>query len=98
MDWKLRGHFVCNGRCRAMCNGRCWEELEKLDNGTLKMTDVDYQGTPYSELYPRKQLIGCLGKYCDEPCEYQTEESDLTIEHLIRLAQFMGTKLSEPEK
>jgi len=51
-------------------------------------------GIPYSEMYPRKQLIGCLGKYCDEPCKYQTEHSDLTLEMMINLSHWMGDKLN----
>jgi hypothetical protein len=83
--WKLRDHFVCNN-CRAICSGQCWLELEKLQNGE----DIEDK-----DLYPRKQLIGCLGQYCDKPCKLQKKESDLKIDHLINLSKYLGVKLNE---
>jgi hypothetical protein len=44
--------------------------------------------------YPRKQRIGCLGKHCDDPCELQQTESDLTLDHLIALSKYLGGKLN----
>ena len=64
----LRGFFVCNN-CRKFCDGTCSKELQEIKDGLR----ID------NELYPRKQLIGCLGKYCDKPCELQIKESDLTL-------------------
>jgi len=84
IEWKLRGHFVCKS-CQEVCGG-CTHELDLIEKGW----------TNNEELYPRKQLIGCLGKYCDDPCELQeyTDDTDLTIEHLIRLCEWMGNKLN----
>ena len=79
--YNLRGSFVCN-HCREICGG-CIEELEEIGRGER----ID------NELFPRKQLIGCLGKYCDDPCHLQ-KESDLTIEHCINLIMWMGNKLN----
>ena len=45
-------------------------------------------------LYPRKQQIGCLGEFCDSPCELQ-KESDLTIEALVTLTKFLGGELNK---
>jgi len=83
IEWKLRGHFVCNN-CVETC-GNCIPELTTIKNGG-EIEDKN--------LYPRKQLIGCLGKYCDDPCKLQKEQSDLTIEHLIKLCTWMGKKLN----
>lgn len=85
IKWILRGHFVCNN-CRKTCSASCSEELERIERGE----EIEDQN-----LYPRKQLIGCLGQYCETPCRLQTEKSDLTIDHLIKLCQWMGNKLNQ---
>ena len=84
MEYKLRNSFVCNN-CRRTCEGTCSQELEEI----LKGQRVD------NELYPRKQLIGCLGPYCDVPCEFQKKESDLTLEQTIKLIKYFGQKLND---
>lgn len=82
-EYKLRGSFVCNN-CRATCKGTCSKELIDIQNGICKDDD----------LYPRKQLIGCLGPYCDEPCELQKKDTDLTIDQCINLIKYFGYKLN----
>lgn len=84
MEYKLRNSFVCNN-CRRTCQGTCSQELEEILNGQR----ID------DELYPRKQLIGCLGPYCDEPCEFQKEETDLTLEQTIKLIKYFGQRLND---
>ena len=84
VEFKLKEAFVCN-HCRQFCEGTCSKELEEIICG--KRIDND--------LYPRKQLIGCLGKYCDKPCKLQKEESDLTFEQCIKLIYYLGNKLNK---
>ena len=80
----MRGFFVCDN-CRTFCNGTCSTELEEIKSGLR----ID------NELYPRKQLITCLGKYCDTPCELQKNESDLTLEQCIILIEYLGERLNK---
>jgi hypothetical protein len=47
----------------------------------------------------RKQIIHCLGKYCDNPCELQREEytpfnPEDGVEPLIGLIKWMGNKIN----
>ncbi|MCL2312220.1 MAG: hypothetical protein FWC41_07015 [Firmicutes bacterium] len=84
MKYILRGSFVCDN-CRKNCESTCSQELNEIYHG-IRIDD---------ELYPRKQLIGCLGEYCDEPCFLRKEKSDLTIEQCINLIKYMGNKLME---
>jgi hypothetical protein len=51
------------------------------------------------DLLGRKQIIHCLGKYCDNPCELQREEytpfsPEDGIEPLIGLIKWMGKKVN----
>ena len=80
----IKDAFVCN-HCRTVCKGTCSKELEEIEKGIRENDD----------LFPRKQLIGCLGKYCDKPCHLRKNDSDLTIEHLLRLTKYLGDKLNE---
>ena len=48
-----------------------------------------------NDLYPRKQLIGCLGKFCDKPCELQKEETDLTLDKCVNLIKYLGQKCND---
>lgn len=50
------------------------------------------------DLVGRKQIIHCLGKYCDNPCELQREEytpfnEEDGIKPLIELISWMGNKI-----
>ena len=38
----------------------------------MKLGDAEYKEN--KDLIGRKQIIHCLGKYCDTPCELQREE------------------------
>jgi hypothetical protein len=52
--------------------------------------------TDLQEMFPRKQEIGCLGKFCDCPCDLQDLNSrDLTVEKLIPLVLFLGEELNK---
>ena len=86
-NFNLKEAFICD-YCRNICKAGCHEEMvERLKTGKINPTDPDF--------YPRKQIITCLGKYCQHPCQYQREETDLTMEQLINLVKFLGTKLNE---
>lgn len=43
---------------------------------------------------PKKQIITCLGKYCDDPCRYQKLETDLTLEQAITLIKWTISELN----
>ena len=77
----LKGFFVCD-KCRCYCS-----------NG---IDDVGPYGPDICEstYFPRKQNVGCLGQYCDTPCELQKSESDLTKEQLIQLIMYLGKELN----
>jgi hypothetical protein len=47
------------------------------------------------DIYPRKQPITCLGRFCDEPCKLRQEETDLDIETLVTLVKYLGTKCND---
>lgn len=92
MEYKINGSFICD-RCRNICDGTCHEKLSELLNGNLTHYEEN------KDLIGRKQIIHCLGKYCDTPCKYQRK--DFTpynegdgIKPLIDLIQWMGSKLN----
>lgn len=80
----LKDAFVCN-HCRQTCGGTCSVEIEEILNGTRENDG----------LYPRKQLIGCLGDYCDKPCGFRKAGTDLTYEQLVTLVKYLGNRLNE---
>lgn len=52
------------------------------------------------DLIGRKQIITCLGKYCQEPCEFQRQNYTPYIEEdgvkpLINLIDYLGNKVNE---
>lgn len=81
VDFKLKEAFVCH-QCQTKC-GFCVPDLEKIERS---------EEPEDKELFPRKQLIDCLGPYCDKPCEYQKETSDLSLEKCINLIMWLGNK------
>ena len=78
---KLKGFFVCN-RCRNNCANGC-DEIGPFGPDNC-----------VGAYYPRKQRVTCLGKYCDDPCEYQ-EESDLTMEQLVVLVKYLTVEINK---
>lgn len=66
-----------------VCN-RCRLECDGSDDC---MNDLE-------ELHPRKQEIGCLGGYCDDPCDLKQDHSELTVQHLIPLVKYLGNRLN----
>ena len=82
IELNLKGFFVCN-KCRDQCYNGC---------DTVGVFGPDFCPKAY---FPRKQSIKCLGPLCDVPCELQEVESDVTIEQLVNLIMYLGTKLNE---
>ena len=65
-----------------------------LRNGDLSHYDED------KDLIGRKQIIHCLGKYCDNPCGLQREEytpfnNEDGIQPLMELINWMGNELNK---
>ena len=62
MRSSIKDCFVCEF-CRNVCKGPCDELLQQIGRGEITEENKDLIG--------RKHRIKCLGKYCDNPCEYQ---------------------------
>ena len=97
IPYKIHGSFICN-RCRSICNGNCHEKLTAILNGEAQPGTPDYEDN--KDLIGRKQIISCLGPYCDEPCELQldgytpyNEEDGITP--LIGAINYLGNKVNE---
>jgi len=91
-EYKNNGSFICD-RCRNTCKGGCHEKLMEIKNGDLSHYEEN------KDLVGRKQIIHCLGKYCDNPCELQRENytpfnEDDGIKPLIELISWMGKKIN----
>ena len=92
MEYINSGSFICD-RCRTKCKGGCFEKLMALKNGDMTHYEEN------KDLIGRKQIIHCLGKYCDKPCDLQREDytpfnEEDGIEPLIDLIRWMGNKLN----
>lgn len=93
VKYSSNGSFICD-KCRARCSGGCHEKLMALKNGDLTHYEEN------KDLLGRKQIIHCLGKYCDNPCELQREDytpfnEEDGVEPLIDLIKWMGNKLNK---
>ena len=91
MKYNNRGSFICE-RCRNICGGGCHEKLTALMNGVGNESDSDLIG--------RKQIIKCLGKYCQDPCEFQQEDytpykPEDGVKPLIDMINYLGNKVNE---
>lgn len=95
-EYKLKDSFICD-RCRNICKAGCHEKLLGIQNGTIKVGTKEYEDN--KDLIGRKQIIHCLGKYCDKPCEFQRKEftpyneSD-GITSLVELIKWMGSYIN----
>lgn len=85
----LKDMFICNF-CRNICEGNCNEDLLRLKRGII---DEQNKGL----LGHRKQIINCLGKYCDKPCKLQDPNGHETLDKqvLINGIMYLGSKLNE---
>lgn len=93
MKYKIKGSFICDN-CMTKCKGKCFEKLMELKNGDLTHYEEN------KDLIGRKQIIHCLGKYCDTPCELQREEytpfnEEDGVEPLIDLIKWLGDKVTK---
>lgn len=93
MKYINRGSFICD-RCRNICKGGCHEKLMEILNGNSEHYEEN------KDLIGRKQIIHCLGKYCDDPCQFQREEytpfkEEDGVKPLIELISWMGRKLND---
>lgn len=79
-----------------MCDGGCHEKLSRILDGTAMPGSGEYEEN--RDLIGRKQIITCLGPYCDDPCGFQRErftpygDSD-GIGELIGLVKYLGDRV-----
>lgn len=97
MRFRLRDVFLCRN-CREFCGGGCSEKLLAIRNGECQPGEKEYDTN--SDLIGRKNLIKCLGQYCDEPCGLQLEEitpyPGIPLEEsLISAIKYLGTKCNQ---
>lgn len=93
----IKGLFICDF-CRNICDGNCHELLTRIqeENPTVD-SELWKEG---GDLVGRKQIITCLGPYCQTPCKYQREkftpykEND-GIEPLISSLKYLVEKLND---
>lgn len=89
--------FICE-HCRKTCAGNCFEQLSKIQSGEWKPGDKDYEDN--KDLIGRKQIIKCLGPYCDRPCGLQMDkftpydEND-GVRPLTDAIKYLGSKVNE---
>ena len=93
MKYINRGSFICD-RCRNICKGGCHEKLAEILDGNLEHYEEN------KDLIGRKQIIHCLGKYCDDPCQYQREDytpfnEEDGLKPLFGIIEWMGNKLNK---
>lgn len=91
MKYINSGSFICD-RCRNVCKGGCHEKLTEILNGNLEHYEEN------KDLVGRKQIIHCLGKYCDNPCDLQREDftpfkEEDELNALFGLIDWMGNKI-----
>ena len=97
MNDKIKHIFICDF-CREKCEGTCFEELMAIKNGKIKPGSGEYENS--KDLIGRKQIIHCLGKYCDFPCELQKEDytpynEEDGLAPLINALKYMVSKCNE---
>ena len=84
--------------CRVNCNGNCHEKLTAILDGTAVPGTPDYENN--KDLLGRKQIIHCLGPYCDDPCELnRTEYTPFNEEDglnpLINAIKYLGNVVND---
>ena len=95
IPYSINGSFICE-HCRNECRGKCHDRLTAIMEGKYKPGDEEYEAN--KDLIGRKQIIRCLGPYCDKPCRYKLDEftpykeSD-GIEPLINLIKYLGNEV-----
>ena len=87
-EFKIKECFVCDF-CRNICKAPCDQHLRDALEGKVYDENRDIIG--------RKFRIKCLGRFCDNPCEYQdlTQYKDVDLTPFIGVIKFLGTKCND---
>lgn len=89
-EFKLKDCFICNF-CRDICDGKCDEIKRMITDETLdKESELYKQNADLAS--DRKQIIDCLGKYCDKPCKLQDKNAVPPIDVLVRTIKYLGNR------
>ncbi len=96
-EYKIRGSFICDN-CRNICKGGCHEELFEILYGNVNEGSEEYERG--KDLIGRKQIVTCLGKYCDQKCKYNRDDytpfkEDDGLKPLFNLIKWMGNRLHD---
>ena len=96
IEYQIHGSFICE-KCRQYCNGDCHSKLTGITNGEIKPGTEEYEKN--KDLIGRKQIIRCLGPFCDDPCSLQLSKytpynEEDGVKPLIELIKWMGQKLN----
>lgn len=89
-DFKVKDCFICNF-CRSICDGKCNEIKETLMSGKVAKNEQFYKDNA-DLATDRKQIIDCLGKYCDRPCKLQDKNAVPPIDVLVRTIKYLGNR------
>ena len=95
MKFNLKDCFICD-YCRNICKGSCNDIKEKIISGKYKIGSKEYNDN-LDLTTDRKQIIHCLGKFCDKPCKYNKEDAykEIPYEVLFNSIKFLGQKLND---
>ena len=94
-EFNIKGCFICNF-CRDICDGQCNDIKLKLMDGTIKYGTEEYEKNKDLDC-DRKQIIGCLGKYCDKKCKLNNEDAykNIDISVFIKTIKYLGDKVNK---
>lgn len=97
MKYINRHSFICDN-CRSICEGDCSEKLARIIDGSSKPGDAEYEEN--KDLIGRKQIIHCLGPYCEQPCKLQRDKftpfnEEDGLKPLFGLIGYMGQTLND---
>ena len=94
-EFKIKDCFLCDF-CRNICDGNCSEIKSKIVNGEIKPGTEEYEKNK-DLVCDRKQIIGCLGKFCDKKCKFNKEEryKDIDVGIFINTIKYLGNKVNE---
>ena len=95
-EFRIKDCFICNF-CRNICQGNCFDQLIRIKNGTVKENTEEYEKN--EDLIGRKNIIECLGPYCDRPCKLQKNEftpfgNEDGLKPLFEAISFLGEKVN----
>ena len=89
----LKDCYICDF-CRNICKGPCTDLKEKINKGILKPGMKEYEDNK-DLASNRKQIIKCLGKYCDKKCELNNENAEIDPQILINTIKFLGNYIND---